>query len=39
LLQYHAIAVPEGDMDERVAEINGPVEKLLAPLVRGVPRG
>lgn len=32
LLQYHAIEVPHGDMDDRVAEINGPVEDRLAPL-------
>lgn len=32
-LQYHAIEVPEGEA-AKVAEINGPVERLLGPLVR-----
>jgi multicomponent Na+:H+ antiporter subunit E len=33
LLQYHAVSVPEGGPDERVAQINGPVERMLAPIV------
>jgi multicomponent Na+:H+ antiporter subunit E len=32
-LQYHAVSVPDGE-DAKVAEINGPVERLLGPLVR-----
>ena len=35
LLQYHAVAVPEGDREQRAESINKPVERLLAPLVRG----
>jgi multicomponent Na+:H+ antiporter subunit E len=34
-LQYHAVAVPEGDRGERAKSVNGPVERLLAPIVRG----
>ncbi|HEU5007383.1 MAG TPA: Na+/H+ antiporter subunit E [Jatrophihabitantaceae bacterium] len=33
-LQYHAVAVPEGDRGERTKSVNGPVERLLAPIVR-----
>jgi multicomponent Na+:H+ antiporter subunit E len=33
-LQYHAVAVPAGGPDERRAAINGPVERLIEPLVR-----
>ncbi len=33
-LQYHAVAVPPGDPDARRAAINGPVERLIEPLVR-----
>jgi multicomponent Na+:H+ antiporter subunit E len=33
-LQYHAVEVPRG-VDAKVAEINGPVEQLLIPLVGG----
>lgn len=32
-LQYHAIDVPDGEA-AKVAHINGPVERLLAPLLR-----
>jgi multicomponent Na+:H+ antiporter subunit E len=35
LLQYHAVAVPEGDREQRAESINKPVERLLGPLVRG----
>lgn len=35
LLQYHAVAVPEGDRDERAQSVNAPVERMLAPFVRG----
>jgi len=34
-LQYHAVAVPEGDRGQRAMSVNAPVEKLLAPIVRG----
>ena len=34
-LQYHAVAVPEGDRAERAKSVNAPVERLLAPIVRG----
>ena len=30
-LQYHAVAVPEGDAERARAQINGPVEDLLEP--------
>jgi multicomponent Na+:H+ antiporter subunit E len=30
-LQYHAVAVPEGDAERARAQINGPVEDLLVP--------
>jgi multicomponent Na+:H+ antiporter subunit E len=30
VLQYHAVTVPEGDADQVRAQINGPVEDLLA---------
>ena len=33
LLQYHAVAVPDGDPEERRASVNGPVERMLAPIV------
>ncbi len=33
-LQYHAVAVPPGGPDERRAAVNGPVERLIEPLVR-----
>jgi multicomponent Na+:H+ antiporter subunit E len=33
LLQYHAVVVPPGGPDEVRAAINGPIERLLAPLV------
>jgi multicomponent Na+:H+ antiporter subunit E len=33
-LQYHAVAVPSGGPDARRAAINGPVERLIEPLVR-----
>jgi multicomponent Na+:H+ antiporter subunit E len=33
-LQYHAVAVPAGDAQARRAAINGPVERLVEPLVR-----
>jgi multicomponent Na+:H+ antiporter subunit E len=35
LLQYHAVSVPEGGPDEVREAINGPVERLLAPIVAG----
>jgi multicomponent Na+:H+ antiporter subunit E len=35
LLQYHAVAVPEGDREEKRAHINGPVERFLRPLIGG----
>jgi len=31
-LQYHAVAVPPGSAGDRRAAINGPLERLLAPL-------
>lgn len=34
-LQYHAVVVPEGGQEQAVAEINGPVESLLAPFGEG----
>lgn len=30
-LQYHAVAVPDGDAEQARARINGPVEELLKP--------
>ena len=30
-LQYHAVAVPEGDKERAREQINGPVEDLLNP--------
>jgi multicomponent Na+:H+ antiporter subunit E len=33
-LQYHAVAVPVGDAEDRRAAINGPVERLTLPLAR-----
>jgi multicomponent Na+:H+ antiporter subunit E len=33
LLQYHAVSIPEGGPDDRVAAINGPVERMLEPIV------
>lgn len=33
-LQYHAVAVPAGGPAQRRAAINGPVEKMLAPVLR-----
>ena len=33
LLQYHAVAVPEGGPAKRRAAINGPVERMLKPLL------
>lgn len=35
LLQYHAVAVPEGDRTAARQAINGPIEDLLAPLEEG----
>ena len=32
LLQYHAVAVPEGDRNKAREAVNGPVERLLEPL-------
>jgi multicomponent Na+:H+ antiporter subunit E len=34
LLQYHAVAVPPGGPDEVREAINGPIERLLAPVIR-----
>jgi multicomponent Na+:H+ antiporter subunit E len=34
-LQYHAVAVPEGDRGRRAMSVNAPVERLLKPIVRG----
>jgi multicomponent Na+:H+ antiporter subunit E len=34
LLQYHAVAVPEGSRAERAESVNAPVERMLAPIVR-----
>ncbi|MEA2300020.1 MAG: multicomponent Na+:H+ antiporter subunit [Solirubrobacteraceae bacterium] len=34
LLQYHAVAVPPGGPDEIREAINGPIERLLAPVIR-----
>lgn len=34
LLQYHAVAVPEGGPEAARAQINGPLERLLEPLTR-----
>jgi multicomponent Na+:H+ antiporter subunit E len=34
-LQYHAVAVPEGDAWQVRDAINGPIERALAPLERG----
>lgn len=31
-LQYHAVVVPDGDRDAAYDDINGPVERLLAPV-------
>jgi multicomponent Na+:H+ antiporter subunit E len=31
-LQYHSITIPAGDRDASYDEINGPVERLLAPV-------
>jgi multicomponent Na+:H+ antiporter subunit E len=39
LLQYHAVAVPEGEREAARDAINGPVERLLQPLTRPVRRG
>jgi multicomponent Na+:H+ antiporter subunit E len=33
-LQYHAVDVPRGTDAEKISAVNGPVEELLAPLVR-----
>lgn len=33
LLQYHAVAVPDGDRERRRQSVNGPVERMLAPIV------
>jgi multicomponent Na+:H+ antiporter subunit E len=33
-LQYHAVDVPRGTDEKKAGAINGPVEELLAPLVR-----
>jgi hypothetical protein len=30
-LQYHAVAVPDGDAEQAREQINGPVEDLLRP--------
>jgi multicomponent Na+:H+ antiporter subunit E len=35
LLQYHSIAVPEGDREARRESINGPTERLLRPIAGG----
>jgi len=32
-LQYHAVAVPAGGAAKRRAAINGPIERMLAPLL------
>ena len=32
-LHYHAVAVPDGTLEERVRAINGPFEALLRPIV------
>lgn len=32
VLQYHAVAVPDRDPEAARAAINGPIEKMLAPL-------
>lgn len=34
-LQYHAVAVPEGDAERARAAINGPIERLLRPMGKG----
>jgi multicomponent Na+:H+ antiporter subunit E len=34
LLQYHAVSVPEGDRQDARAAVNGPIERLLEPLIR-----
>jgi multicomponent Na+:H+ antiporter subunit E len=33
-LQYHAVAVPEGTPEERVAAVNGPIEERIVTLSR-----
>jgi multicomponent Na+:H+ antiporter subunit E len=33
-LQYHAVAVPEGDAQQKAAKINAPIERLLARIDR-----
>lgn len=33
LLQYHAVSVPEGDREHARDAVNGPIERLLEPLV------
>lgn len=33
LLQYHAVAVPDGTREERAESVNAPVERMLAPIV------
>jgi multicomponent Na+:H+ antiporter subunit E len=39
LLQYHAVSVPEGDREEARDAVNGPVERLIEPLVGRPPSG
>jgi multicomponent Na+:H+ antiporter subunit E len=33
LLQYHAVSVPEGDREQARDSVNGPIERLLEPLM------
>ncbi|HWH09958.1 MAG TPA: Na+/H+ antiporter subunit E [Solirubrobacteraceae bacterium] len=35
LLQYHAVCVPDGDREQAREAINGPIERMLEPLVGG----